>query len=115
MTGDPLHDFCRGLPRVTEDVKWGDNLVFSVGSKMFASFRLPDGEPFGFKVDPGSFDVLVQQEGILPAPYAARFHWVSVVGRDVLPTDVVRDLIERSHELVSAGLSRKMRRELGLG
>jgi predicted DNA-binding protein (MmcQ/YjbR family) len=28
-----LLEFCRGLPGATEDVKWGDHLVFSVGDK----------------------------------------------------------------------------------
>ena len=67
---------CRSLPGVTEDVKWGDNLVFSVGDKMFAAFNLGDETPFSFKVDEDAFDVLVQQEGIRPAPYLARHSWV---------------------------------------
>jgi len=61
---DPLMDFCRALPGVTEDVKWGDNLVFSVGGKMFAVFNLPDGDPFSLKVDPDAFSIMVQKPGI---------------------------------------------------
>ena len=63
-TNDPLYELCRSLPGVTEDVKWGDDLVFSVGGKMFACFHVPDGEPLSFKVPAGVFDLLVQQEGI---------------------------------------------------
>ena len=72
MGQDPLYELCRSLPGVTEDVKWGDNLVFSVGKKMFAVFDLPAGEPFSFKVDPDVFSMLTQQRGIRPAPYLAR-------------------------------------------
>ncbi len=42
---DRLYELCRSLPGVTEDVKWGDNLVFSVAAKMFAVFDVPEGEP----------------------------------------------------------------------
>jgi predicted DNA-binding protein (MmcQ/YjbR family) len=29
-------ELCRSLPGVTEDVKWENDLIFSVGGKMFA-------------------------------------------------------------------------------
>ncbi len=111
---DPLYDHCRSLPGVTEDVKWGDNLVFSVGGKMFAVFDCPAGEPFSFRVDPDAFSLLIQQPGIRPAPYLAKHSWVSVAGRDVLPLEVVRELLEESHALVAARLPKRLRRELGL-
>ena len=47
-----LYDLCRSLPGATEDVKWDNDLVFSVGGKMFACFSLPEGNPLSFKVDP---------------------------------------------------------------
>ena len=82
---DPLQELCRGLPGVTEDVKWGNNLIFSVGGKMFAGFDLPDGDPIGFKVDPVVFKSLVGKRGIIPAPYMAKHSWVHVTDRSQLP------------------------------
>jgi predicted DNA-binding protein (MmcQ/YjbR family) len=35
MNIEELREFCIRLPAVTEDIKWGDNLVLSVGNKMF--------------------------------------------------------------------------------
>ena len=81
---------------------------------MFAGFQLPEGEPVGFKVDPLTFAALVAQEGIEPAPYAARFHWVSVATRNVLPVDTFKDFLAESHALVAAKLPRKVRDRLGL-
>ncbi|MFN7941066.1 MAG: MmcQ/YjbR family DNA-binding protein [Thermoanaerobaculia bacterium] len=107
-------EFCRSLPGATEDVKWGNDLVFSVGGKMFAGFQLPTGEPIGFKVDPMVFSALVGQEGIEPAPYAARHHWVSVATRESLPLDTFRDFLAESHALVAAKLPKKVRQRLGL-
>jgi predicted DNA-binding protein (MmcQ/YjbR family) len=111
---DRIYAFCRGLPGVTEDVKWGDDLVFSVGGKMFAGFRLPAGEPIGFKVDPAIFGALIRRRGIVPAPYAARFHWVSVAKRSTLPAGTLEEFLAASHALVAAKLPRRLRAKLGL-
>jgi predicted DNA-binding protein (MmcQ/YjbR family) len=111
---DPLVRFCRSLPGATEDVKWGNDLIFSVGGKMFAGFPLPGGDPIGFKVDPLVFASLVGHNGVVPAPYMARHSWVSVTDRKLLPLETLKDLLADSHRLVAAGLSRKARQALGL-
>ena len=82
-------ELCRSLPGVTEDVKWGDDLVFSVGSKMFAVFNLAEGEPFSFKVDPEAFAVMTRQDGVVPAPYLAKHHGISVRFCYFLPVETV--------------------------
>ena len=111
---DPLLELCRSLPGATEDVKWGHDLIFSVGGKMFAGFQLPDGEPIGFKVDPLVFDSLVGHDGIVPAPYMAKHSWVSVTDRARVPVATLEELLTESHRLVAAKLSGKARRALGL-
>lgn len=111
---DPLIAFCRGLPGATEDVKWGNDLVFSVGDKMFAVFALPDGEPIGMKVDPVAFASLTEQPGIIPAPYLARHSWINVITRGALPAQAIKELIRQSHAMVAEKLPRKVRAELGL-
>lgn len=65
---DPLLDLCRSLPGVTEDVKWDNDLVFSVGGKMFAVFALPDLEKMSFKVEPTLFPVLTARPASFPRP-----------------------------------------------
>ncbi|HKV12855.1 MAG TPA: MmcQ/YjbR family DNA-binding protein [Thermoanaerobaculia bacterium] len=113
-TTNPVLDFCRSLPGVTEDVKWDNDLVFSVGGKMFVVFGLPDFEPFSFKVHPAVFGTLTQQEGIRPAPYMAQHSWVSVASRGVLPEEEVTALIQESYALVAQKLSKKARERLGI-
>jgi len=112
--GDPLLVFCRSLPGATEDVKWGADLVFSVGGKMFAVFQLPDGEPIGFKVDPVVFDGLVGHKGVVPAPYMAKHSWVSVTDKTQFPLPTLKNLLAESHRLVAEKLSKKVRQALGL-
>ena len=105
-----LYDFCRGLPGVTEDVKWDNDLVFSVGDKMFCVFALPDGERMSLKVDPMAFESWTRRKGIEPAPYLARHSWISLAIRGVLAPEAIEALMEDSHTLVAERLSRKKRR-----
>ena len=112
---DPLLAFCRALPGATEDVKWGADLVFSVGCKMFAVFQMPDGQPIGFKVEPLAFDGIVGRSGIVPAPYMARHSWVSVTDRRLVAPSRLEAMLRESHRLVAAKLPAKTRKALGLG
>lgn len=109
-----LLDLCRKLPGTTEDVKWGNDLVFSVGGKMYAVFELPDHESIGVKVDPTVFPVLTQQPGVIPAPYLAHHSWIKVTP-GAMPPEALADLIRESHAIVAQKLSKKMRTSLGLG
>ena len=49
--------YCRSLPRATEDIKWGNDLIFSVGDKMFAGFSNTGKDAtFGCTVPAEDFD-----------------------------------------------------------
>ena len=111
---DPLAEFCRYLTGATEDVKWGKDLIFSVGGKMFAGFQMPEGEPLGFKVDPLVFDEWVTRPGVIPAPYMAKHSWISVTDRRKVPEATLKKLLKESHRLTAAKLSGRMREKLGL-
>lgn len=113
-SSEPLLDLCRSLPGVTEDVKWDNDLVFSVGGKMFAVFALPDLEKISFKVEPALFPVLTARPGIIPAPYMAKHSWITLVERDAMSRDEMEELIRESHALVAQKLSKKARASLGI-
>ncbi len=106
--------FCRKLPHATEDIKWGADLVFSIGGKMFAVFDKDNFEQFSFKTTPENFERLTKIDGVIPAPYAARFHWVAINKADAVPRDMVKELLRLSHSLVAEGLPAKVRKKLGL-
>jgi len=111
---DPLLEFCRALPGATEDIKWGADLIFSVGGKMFAGFQMPQAEPIGFKVEPLAFDGIVGRDGIIPAPYMAQHSWVSVTERKRVSEARLKQMLRESHRLVASKLSKKMRATLGI-
>ena len=52
MTIEGVRKICKALPEVTEDVKWGHDLCFSVGGKMFAAMDLNPPHALGFKCTP---------------------------------------------------------------
>jgi predicted DNA-binding protein (MmcQ/YjbR family) len=105
--GGPLAAFCRTLPGTTEDIKWGDDLIFSIGKKMYAGFGLEDPEQYGFKCSEEDFWRLIQREGIIPAPYAARFHWVAVKKRGALPAGEAKVMLKKAYGIVLAGLPKR--------
>lgn len=77
MTIEEIQNICNSYPGVTEDIKWENHLCFNVGGKMFL-VTAPDGVPVSasIKVTDEDFEVLPQREGIIPAPYMARYKWV---------------------------------------
>jgi predicted DNA-binding protein (MmcQ/YjbR family) len=105
------------LPAATEDVKWGADLVHSVGGKMFAVYLLDAqgvARSCSFKVDADRFLELTAVPGVVPAPYLARAKWVQVKHPHGLAAADLDGLIRRSHALVAAGLTKKLQSELGL-
>ena len=109
-----IQAFCAKLPDVKSDVKWGADLCFTIDAKMFAVFGIRDGKPFNlaFKCDPERFLELTDRDGIIPAPYLARAHWVSVDKAGALTDAQAQTLIRRSYELIVSKLSKK--RQLAL-
>ena len=76
MTIEGLREICRSLPGVTEDVKWGSDLCFLVGGKMFVVVNLEPPHQVSFKCTPEQFGELIERPGVIPAPYMARNMWV---------------------------------------
>ena len=68
---------------------------------------------FSFKCTPEKFAELVEREGIIPAPYVARYHWVSIEDPKELDRKELQELIANSYKLVFDKLPAKVR--LGLG
>jgi len=115
MDIEALRRYCLSLPQATEDVQWGNNLLFRIGRKMFAIAAL-DQVPtsVSFKCTPDEFAELIECEGIIPAPYLARNRWVLLESLDALPAKELKRLINDSYSMVAAKLPKKVRRDLGL-
>lgn len=108
MDIDRLRRFCLAFPHATEQVQWGDALVFKVGGRMFAVAHLEPAEVWlSFKCASEEFSELVERPGVLPAPYLARAGWAALNSPDSLPHPEIERLLRRSYELVFSKLPRK--------
>lgn len=114
MDAESVRQFCLSLPHVTEDVQWGSDLLFRIGNKMFAVVALDAATDhrMSFKCTPEMFAELTEQEGIVPAPYVARYHWVALERFDALPERELKDLLKNAYQLILEKLPRKSRAQL---
>jgi predicted DNA-binding protein (MmcQ/YjbR family) len=109
---EALIEFCRTLPHATEDVKWEHHLVFSIGGKMFAIFDPKQDLRVSLKSTQAGFMALTPLDGIIPAPYLARYYWVCVTKNDAITTEMATELIQESYQLVLNKLPVKVRKSL---
>src|SRR5882724_4902631 len=114
MDIEQVRKFCLSLPHVTEKVQWGNDLLFCIGGKMFAVVALDASSDHGmsFKCTPERFAELTEQDGIIPAPYVARYHWVALERFDALPWAETKRLIRQSYDLVFEKLPKKVKLQL---
>ncbi len=117
MTQEEYNDFCSRLPATSHVVQWGGSHVWKVGGKVFAIGGMKDGVPsYTFKTSELSYEILKAQAGLRPAPYLASrgMKWIQHYARPGLTDEELMGYLRESHRIVSLGLSRKKRRELGL-
>jgi predicted DNA-binding protein (MmcQ/YjbR family) len=121
MDAEGLRSFLLSLPDVAETMQWGDNLVYwvgdkAIGGKMFALASLePDhGAVLSFAAGPERFAELVEREGLFPAPYLARAHWVAVERWNTVPAAELKELLRHARELVCEKLPARTRAALAM-
>ena len=112
MNIDFLQHLWEKWPGVTTDIKWGNDLVFSVAEKMFCVCSTDPPFRASFKVKDDEFEELSVRDGFQPAPYMARAKWVLVNHPSKLSKDEWKQFIKQSYELVKGKLSKKMQESL---
>jgi len=113
MDIDWVRRYCMALPRTTEQVQWGHDLIFKIGGKMYAAVPLePERVCLSFKTTPEEFAELCERPGVFPAPYAANAKWVALESWDALNVAEMKRLLKQSYDLVFAKLPKKLQAEL---
>ena len=115
MDIEKVRALCLSFPHVTEVVLWGNDLVFKIGGKMFAVTGLDAASDhcLSFKCTPEEFAELVERDGIVPAPYVARYHWVALQRFSALSDKELKALLRNAYDLVLAKLPKKVKAKLG--
>jgi len=103
------------MPAVTEDIKWGHDLVFSIGGKMFCVAGL-DQSPTtaSFKVKDEEFEEMCNRPGFKPAPYVAKYKWVLIEDISKMKRAEWKRYIQQSYDLVKEKLPGKLKKQLNL-
>jgi predicted DNA-binding protein (MmcQ/YjbR family) len=104
---ETIRNICKRLPSVTEGIKWGNDLCFMVGDKLFCVVIFDTPIQVSLKVRDEEFDEISNLDGIRPAPYVARPKWILVDNVRVFNKKKWEDYITQSYSLVKAKLSKK--------
>lgn len=103
MNLDSIRKLCLSFPDAAENLQWEDELCFKVGGKIFAMISLSSvPQRLIFKCDPEEFLELIENSGVVPAPYVGRYKWVMLESLDVLPRSEIDRCIRRSYAMVAA-------------
>jgi predicted DNA-binding protein (MmcQ/YjbR family) len=121
MDSESARAFLLRLPCVEETLQWGNNLVFwvgdkAIGGKMFALLNL-DADSHGvlsFAAGPEGAAELLEIDGIIPAPYLARAHWVAMERWNALRTSELQARLRAARDIVEAKLPKRTRDVLAM-
>jgi predicted DNA-binding protein (MmcQ/YjbR family) len=121
MDNERIRELCLSLPHVVEAVGWGHHLVFwvgdkAIGGKMFALIHLDDAGTgvVWFHCGAERYRELLEIDGIIPAPYMAKAHWVTIERWDVMRSREFEDELRKAHTLVYEKLPKRTRTILAM-
>lgn len=112
-----MDEYLLGKAGVTKDIQKDWNWIrYQIGGKMFAAICMSEeNEPYyiTLKLEPYEGDFFRQQyEDIIPGYYMNKTHWNSIKPDGEVPDDLLKDLLDKSYQLVLGGFSKKKQREL---
>jgi predicted DNA-binding protein (MmcQ/YjbR family) len=121
MDAERLREYLLSLPHVVETMQWGANLVYwvgdkGIGGKMFALSNLDEDHKgvLSFAAGPERFAELLETDGVIPAPYLARAHWVAIEHWGVFRGRELEGLLESGRRLVYDKLPKRTRDVLAM-
>ena len=122
MDADQARKFLLTLPHVVETMQWGDNLVYwvgdkSVGGKMFVLVSLDDSVSKGvisYAAGHERYAELLEIEGLYPAPYFARIHWIAAERWDVFRNSEWQEELRAAHAITYVKHPEKVKATLNL-
>lgn len=102
---------------VTKDLKKEWNWIrYLIADKMFAAICLDDrDEPYyiTLKLEPSEGEFFRgQYEDIVPGYYMNKLHWNSIKPDGQVPDELLKDLLDKSYQLIWEGFSKKKQKEI---
>lgn len=114
MNIEEIREYCLSFPAVSEDMKWGEHLVFSVRDKMFCIIGI-DEVPLtlSFKASEETFIELPQDPNFIPAPYLARAKWLFIKDVSSVGNIELQALLKEAYQIIRDKLPKKIQEEIG--
>lgn len=117
MKYDWMDEYLLNKRGVTKDLQKDWNWIrYQIGDKMFAAICLGEEDrPYyiTLKLEPEEGDFLRKQyEDIIPGYYMNKVHWNSIKTEGSVPDDLLKDLLDKSYELVLSSFGKKRQREI---
>lgn len=102
-----------GVTKNTENWNW---IRYMIGEKMFLAICLDDDDkPYyiTLKLEPLEGEFLRKQyEDIIPGLYMNKVHWNSIKPNGAVPDDLLKELVDKSYDLILARFSKKKQQEI---
>ena len=118
MNYDEFNQYCGSFPATTMVIQWGGSYVWKVGAKVFAigGWSKSKEPAYTFKTSDLNFEFLSHLDGYIPAPYLASrgMKWIQQIDTSSTLDDDLKYYISESYRIVSLGLSKRKRKELGI-
>ncbi|MDO4489041.1 MAG: MmcQ/YjbR family DNA-binding protein [Eubacteriales bacterium] len=117
MKYDWMDEYLMAKPGVEKDFKdeWGWRR-YMIEGKMFAALCYDDSGKealITLKLEPMNGDLLRQRyEDIIPGYYMNKVHWNSVKVDGVVPNELLKDMLDKSYQLILGSFSKKKQAEI---
>ena len=110
MNIETLREYCLSKPGAEETLPFGpDTLVYKIGGKIFLLAGL-DSENlrFNVKCDPdNAIEPREEYDCVLPGYHMNKKHWNTIVVDGSVPSQLLKEWIDHSYDLVVASLPGK--------
>ena len=117
MRYDWMDEYLMAKPGVEMDFKEEWNWKrYLINGKMFAALCFDDNNKeslITLKLEPMEGDFLRRQyDDIIPGYYMNKVHWNSVKVEGVVPDDLLKDMLDKSYQLILSAFSKKKQAEI---
>lgn len=114
MNIEDLRDYCLSLKGVTESFPFDKTtLVFKVAGKMFCLTDTEDKFGAALKNSPEkNIELREQFPTVKPGYHMSKKHWNTIEIDGSIPTDLIKQWINESYDLIVKGMTKKKQQEL---
>ena len=121
MDNERIRAICLALPHTVETLNWGQVLVYWVGDRNLGgkTFAMTNADGTGdvvlsFHCGAERFHELLENDGIIPAPYSDKARWVALERWNALRPRQIEEELARAHALIYAKLPKRTKTALAL-